>query len=120
MSRPTVNFPNGIQHKEHPVTNHMTAAITRLQDSADDIIGWLSDFQEHDPYGNDEAITFHRLNGSIDLRHAIEEIIPHIRAMIAEEIRAEIKRQGPATDRDQNLYLEGLGHAARIAKGPQQ
>ena len=68
------------------MTDHMKAAITRLQDSADDITGWLSDFQDHAPYGKGEAITFHRLDGSIDLRHAIEEILPHIRAMVAQEI----------------------------------
>ena len=103
------------------MTDHMKAAITRLQDSADDDCGWLSDFQDHDPYGKGEAITFHRLNGSIDLRHAIEEIIPHIRAQIAKEIRAEeiTKEHAPNQDFREGVMF-GLVHAAQIAKGPQQ
>ena len=55
-----------------------------------------------------------------EAENVLNTMLPHLREMIAQEIRAEIKRQGPATDRDQNLYLEGLGHAALIAKGPQR
>ena len=73
------------------MTDHMNAAIARLQDSADDDCGWLSDFQDHDPYGKGEAITFHRLDGSIDLRHAIEEILPHIRAQVLEELATHLE-----------------------------
>ena len=103
------------------MTDHMKAAIEAAAEELHPGLFSLSDHRYSIRFDNPEDYRAeHQADVLVDVGIALYTALPHLRAMIAEEIREEIKREGPVTDRDQNLYLEGLGHAAQIAKGPQQ
>lgn len=78
--KPAINFPNGVQHKEHPVTNpHMNAAIEAQSDLKQEISDYLSEY-----HGGRDT--------DLDANEAAEHIVsklaePRLREMIAQEIR---------------------------------
>lgn len=90
---------------------HETEAQSELKQEIADYLG-----MNHGGYEEDSE-----LDCIVAAEHIVTKLAePHLREMIAQEIRAEIKRQGNPDHRDLNFYLEGLGVAALIAKGPQQ
>ena len=129
---PTVNFPNGIQHKEHPVTDHRDAAIKAAAKALTEIGLYNNEEGLDGPFGG----TF--IEGPFNtviptILHAAEE---HIRAMIAKEIEtAQFKVESihhfHGTEclcgfnsygraRSATEHITQTLNAAQIAKGPQQ
>ena len=114
---PTVNFPNGVQHKEHPVTNHKQAAIEAAAKALTEIGLYNNEEGLDGPFGG----TF--IEGPFNtviptILHAAEE---HIRAMIAKEILDcvdDIPPNGLPYYRD-GIYA-GMVSAAILIRGPQE
>ena len=122
---PTINFPNGIQHKEHPVTDHMQAAIEAgaealAQHQLDGDFNCECGHEHPNGSGDNfpawrEALRTHEAKVTL---HAAE---PHLRAMIAQEILDcvdDIPPNGLPYYRD-GIYA-GMVSAAILIRGPQE
>ena len=136
---PTINFPNGIQHKEHPVTDHMKAAIEAAAEALaqHQLDG---DFNcecghEHPNGSGDNFPAWRKALLTHEAKVTLHAAEPHLRAMIAKEIEtAQFKVESihhfHGTEclcgfnsygraRSATEHITQTLNAAQIAKGPQ-
>lgn len=111
------------------MSNHMQAAIeagmNALLETSEQEAGWLGDLVHLEPDPDGDLCIVQLNDGtSIDVQKAVAEVmgamLPHLRAMIAQEIMDYWEACGELIDTHNGARLAFDAIAARIAKGPQQ
>ena len=106
------------------MTDHMQAAIEAVAEELNPGLFSLSDHRYSIRFDNPVGYRAeHQADVLVDVGIALHAALPHIRAMIAQEILGADYDRSPNygySARDISVAQEAVRDAARIAKGPQQ
>ena len=102
-------------HEEHPVTDHMNAAI---EAGNRELAMYMAVPVTQEEY----LASKDQMHEGDAAKWIIKAAEPHIRAKVAQEILERLPESGPHINMTQYRegILDGMNRAIRIAKGPQQ